>query len=253
MGRHRAAPSPSTTSRGRPGSPRRRCPAPSPVPGRVNAATAERIRQVADDLGYRANPLARALSTARSHMIALVVSDVGQPVLLRDHPRRADRRGRRPATRSCSPTPRSPTGWSGRRWSACCPPSTASSSAGSRMSDSAIRMIAKQKPVVVLNRAVVDVPSVVPDNAARYPARGRAPVAAGARRRSPTSPGRRRPGPTGCAGGRCRTRPAELQLQRPPGRPLLPRRRPAACAPPRSCVGSRRRRWSPTTTSWRSG
>ena len=36
---------------------------------------------------------------------------------------------------------------------------------GSRMSDSAIRMIAKQKPVVVLNRAVVDVPSVVPDNA----------------------------------------------------------------------------------------
>jgi LacI family transcriptional regulator, repressor for deo operon, udp, cdd, tsx, nupC, and nupG len=48
-------------------------------PGRVNAATAERIRQVADDLGYRANPLARALSTARSHMIALVVSDVANP------------------------------------------------------------------------------------------------------------------------------------------------------------------------------
>src|SRR3954466_11037306 len=36
---------------------------------------------------------------------------------------------------------------------------------GSRMSDSAIRMIAKQKPVVVLNRAVGDVPCVVPDNA----------------------------------------------------------------------------------------
>jgi LacI family transcriptional regulator len=36
---------------------------------------------------------------------------------------------------------------------------------GSRMSDSAIRMIAKQKPVVVLNRVVVDVPCVVPDNA----------------------------------------------------------------------------------------
>ena len=37
--------------------------------------------------------------------------------------------------------------------------------AGTRMSDSAIRMIAKQKPVIVLNRAVVDVPSVVTDNA----------------------------------------------------------------------------------------
>src|SRR4051794_22826392 len=48
-------------------------------PGRVNAATAERIRTVADGLGYRTNPLARALSTARSNMIALVVSDVGNP------------------------------------------------------------------------------------------------------------------------------------------------------------------------------
>jgi LacI family transcriptional regulator len=37
--------------------------------------------------------------------------------------------------------------------------------AGTRMSDSAIRMVAKQKPVVVLNRAVADVPCVVPDNA----------------------------------------------------------------------------------------
>ena len=32
-------------------------------PGRVNAETAARIRQVAEDLGYRANPLARALPT----------------------------------------------------------------------------------------------------------------------------------------------------------------------------------------------
>lgn len=36
--------------------------------------------------------------------------------------------------------------------------------ATSRMSDSAIRMIAKQKPTIVLNRAIVDVPSVVTDN-----------------------------------------------------------------------------------------
>ena len=48
-------------------------------PGRVNAATAERIRTVADELGYRTNPLARALSTARTQMIALMVSDVGNP------------------------------------------------------------------------------------------------------------------------------------------------------------------------------
>jgi LacI family repressor for deo operon, udp, cdd, tsx, nupC, and nupG len=133
-------------------------------PGRVNAATAERIRQVADDLGYRANPLARALSTARSSMIALVVSDVANPfyseiirgaqataaqagytILLADA-QESDRVERASLERVLSTVDGVVLG-------------------GSRMSDSAIRMIAKQKPVVVLNRAVVDVPCVVPDNA----------------------------------------------------------------------------------------
>ena len=133
-------------------------------PGRVNAGTAERIRKVADELGYRANPLARALSTARSHMLALVVSDVANPfyseiirgaqstaaqagytILLADA-QESDRVERAALERVLSTVDGVVLG-------------------GSRMSDSAIRMIAKQKPVVVLNRAVVDVPCVVPDNA----------------------------------------------------------------------------------------
>ena len=48
-------------------------------PGRVNAETAERIRQVAEELGYRTNPLARALPTGRTSMLALIVSDVTNP------------------------------------------------------------------------------------------------------------------------------------------------------------------------------
>src|SRR5215218_5172037 len=133
-------------------------------PGRVNAATAEGIRQVADQLGYRANPLARALSTARSHMIAMVVSDVANPfyseiirgaqaaavqagctIVLADA-QESDRLERSSLERVLSVVDGIVLG-------------------GSRMSDSGIRMIAKQKPVVVLNRAVVDVPCVVPDNA----------------------------------------------------------------------------------------
>jgi LacI family transcriptional regulator, repressor for deo operon, udp, cdd, tsx, nupC, and nupG len=133
-------------------------------PGRVNSATTERIRQVAEELGYRANPLARALSTAHSRMIALVVSDVANPfyseivrgaqatateagytILLADA-QESDRRERAAIERVLPVVDGVVLG-------------------GSRMSDSAIRMIAKQKPVVVLNRAVVDVPSVVPDNA----------------------------------------------------------------------------------------
>jgi DNA-binding LacI/PurR family transcriptional regulator len=48
-------------------------------PGRVNVETAARIRQVAAELGYRANPLAQALPTGRTSMIALAISDVTNP------------------------------------------------------------------------------------------------------------------------------------------------------------------------------
>ena len=49
-------------------------------PGRVNAETAERVRRVAAELGYRANPIARALSTARTRMVAVLVSDLANPI-----------------------------------------------------------------------------------------------------------------------------------------------------------------------------
>src|SRR5690606_40295973 len=48
-------------------------------PGRVNAQTAERIRQVASELGYRTNPLARGLPTGRTSLLGIVVADVTNP------------------------------------------------------------------------------------------------------------------------------------------------------------------------------
>jgi LacI family transcriptional regulator, repressor for deo operon, udp, cdd, tsx, nupC, and nupG len=133
-------------------------------PGRVNAATAERIRQVAEDLGYRANPLARALSTARSHMIALVVSDVANPFyseIIRGAQSTAAQAGYTLVLTDAQESDRVERASLERTL----PVVDGVVLGGSRMSDSAIRMIAKQKPVVVLNRAVVDVPCVVPDNA----------------------------------------------------------------------------------------
>ena len=133
-------------------------------PGRVNAETAERIRQVASRLGYRTNPLARALPTGRTSMIALVISDVTNPfyneiirgaqaaaaeagytMLLADA-QESDRLEREALDRAVSTVDGIVLG-------------------SSRMSDSAIRMIAKQRPMIVLNRALPDVPSVVTDNA----------------------------------------------------------------------------------------
>lgn len=49
-------------------------------PGRVNAATVDRIRAVADELGYRVNPLARALPTGMSGTFGIVLPDITNPV-----------------------------------------------------------------------------------------------------------------------------------------------------------------------------
>ncbi|WP_269858301.1 LacI family DNA-binding transcriptional regulator [Streptomyces sp. RPT161] len=45
----------------------------------VNADTARRVLQVAKELGYRPNPVARALKTARSHTVGLVIPDLTNP------------------------------------------------------------------------------------------------------------------------------------------------------------------------------
>jgi LacI family repressor for deo operon, udp, cdd, tsx, nupC, and nupG len=133
-------------------------------PGRVNAATAERIRQVAEELGYRVNPLARALSTARSRMIALVVSDVANPFyseIIRGAQAEAAQAGYFVVLADAQESDRVERAALER----ALPSVDGVVLGGSRMSDAGIRMIAKQKPVVVLNRVVVDVPCVVPDTA----------------------------------------------------------------------------------------
>ena len=48
-------------------------------PGRVSEPTRERILQVADRMGYRPNPIARALPSGRTAMLALLVPDVTNP------------------------------------------------------------------------------------------------------------------------------------------------------------------------------
>lgn len=132
-------------------------------PGRVNAATAARIRQAADRLGYRTNPLARVSPTGKTGLIALLVGDITNPVnfeIIRGGESAAAKAGftlvlgdaqesartEREAIQRASPTVEGLI------------------LSSSRMSDSAIRMAAKQRPVVIVNRAFGDLPSVVTDN-----------------------------------------------------------------------------------------
>lgn len=131
-------------------------------PGRVNAETAERIRVVAEELGYRANPLARALSTHRTQMVALVVSDITNPFyfeIIRGAEHAASAAG---YTMVLSDTQESDR-LERLALERAMPTVEGFVLASSRLSDTAIRMIAKQKPMVVLNRPVGGVPSVVPD------------------------------------------------------------------------------------------
>jgi LacI family transcriptional regulator, repressor for deo operon, udp, cdd, tsx, nupC, and nupG len=48
-------------------------------PGRVNATTREHVLKIAERLGYRPNPAARALESGRTNTVALVVPDITNP------------------------------------------------------------------------------------------------------------------------------------------------------------------------------
>ncbi|MGY1814935.1 LacI family DNA-binding transcriptional regulator [Blastococcus sp. SYSU D00820] len=133
-------------------------------PGRVNSATAKRIREVADRLGYRTNVMARALSTARTRMLAVAVADIANPFyaeVIRGAQAAAAEAG---YTLLLADTQESEK-LERESLERALPTVDGVLLAATRMSDSTIRVLAKQKPVVVLNRAVVDVPCVVVDNA----------------------------------------------------------------------------------------
>lgn len=133
-------------------------------PGRVNADTAARIRTAAAELGYRVNPLARALSTSRTHMIGLMISDVTNPFYA------GLIRGAQLAASESDYTvvladARESHVLEREALERILPMVDGVVIGSSRTSDSTLRMVAKQKPMIVLNRHVVGIPSVVTDNA----------------------------------------------------------------------------------------
>lgn len=132
-------------------------------PGRVSATTAARVRQVAADLGYRVNPLPRALPPPHStSMIALVVAEIGNPfhtAISRGAQAAATEAGHLVVVVDAQESDQLER----EALERALPTVEGVVLASSRASDAAIRMIAKQRPTVVLNRDVADVPSVVTD------------------------------------------------------------------------------------------
>lgn len=131
-------------------------------PGRVKAETAERIRRVADEIGYRVKPLVSGLQASGSSMLALLVSDVTNPFyaeIIRGAESAAAEAGYVLVLLDAQESNSMEHDSLKRALSVV----EGIILAGSRLSDTAIRMIAKQRPLVVLNRDVAGVPGIVLD------------------------------------------------------------------------------------------
>ncbi|WP_347177162.1 LacI family DNA-binding transcriptional regulator [Parafrankia sp. EAN1pec] len=133
-------------------------------PGRVAAETARRIFEAAERLGYRSSRLdGGGPATGATKTIGLVISDVTNPYyneIIRGAHAAAEQAGYLLLLTHTSESA------AVERWTLERELSQVDGFviASSRMSDSALRMTAKQKAVILLNRTIPEVSCVVPDN-----------------------------------------------------------------------------------------
>ncbi|MCL2736313.1 MAG: LacI family transcriptional regulator [Propionibacteriaceae bacterium] len=131
-------------------------------PGRVSVRTADHVRNVAAEMGYREDSIFRPIASTRHRTIGLAVADVTNPFyfgILRGAEAQANKSdytmllmdAQESITRERDNLDR------------MLPLVDGLIVASSRMSDTVLRSIAKSHPVVVLNRFVGGLPSVVPD------------------------------------------------------------------------------------------
>ncbi|WP_167048024.1 LacI family DNA-binding transcriptional regulator [Salinibacterium sp. ZJ454] len=133
-------------------------------PGRVNAETADRIRRVAEQLGYHVDPIARPRGDGRTSMIALVVADLTNPFFL-DIIQGAQKAADEAHVTVLVIDARESLTGEREAVERVIPMVDGLIFATSRMSETAIRTVAKQRATVILNRPMPDVPSIVTDNA----------------------------------------------------------------------------------------
>lgn len=131
-------------------------------PGRVSARTAQHVRRVAADLGYRSEEIFPPPTPTRTRLIGMAVSDITNPFyfpIIRGGERAAAEAGFTLVltdSDECGRTERE----SLRR---ALPVVDGMVIASTRLSDTDLRSIGKNLPVVVLNRPVAGLSSVTPD------------------------------------------------------------------------------------------
>jgi DNA-binding LacI/PurR family transcriptional regulator len=132
-------------------------------PGRVSFRTAEHVRRVAAELGYRAERTERSLPDISTKLLTMVVADITNPVffgMIRGAERTASHAGYQMVLGETQES-------EARERQLVATLSGTSDGlilTSSRLPDNVIRSLAKATPLVVLNRVVGQVPSVVSDN-----------------------------------------------------------------------------------------
>lgn len=131
-------------------------------PGRINVKTEARIRDIAATIGYQLNPMARALPTGRTHTLALMLSDITNPVFF-DVIRGAER-----VAATLGYTLVLAESQESADLEAATAQRLLSSVDGlilvsSRLESDVVRSLAARRPVMLVNRRVTGVASTVPD------------------------------------------------------------------------------------------
>ncbi|MEL4356976.1 MULTISPECIES: LacI family DNA-binding transcriptional regulator [unclassified Luteococcus] len=135
-------------------------------PGRVKNATAQHIREVAELLGYRAEPLVStpALSRQRTRTIGVAVSDITNPFYFGII--RGAEKGAAALDHSVMLIDAQESEALERTLlDRTLPLIDALVMASSRLDDTRLRQLAKEVPVMMLNRVVQGLPSIIPDSA----------------------------------------------------------------------------------------
>lgn len=131
-------------------------------PGRISVATEQKVRRSAEELGFRFNPSARALPTGRTRTLGLLLADITNPVVFG-----IVRGAERAAAAAGYTLLIAESQESGDAERATARGIAASVDgivfASSRLESDALRELARDKPAVLINRAVDGLDGVVAD------------------------------------------------------------------------------------------
>lgn len=131
------------------------------TPGRINSKTEAKIKKAAAELNYRVNPIARALPTGRTKMLALVVADITNPVFFKAI-RGAERVASKFGYTLVIAESQESSNIEAKLTQQILPTVDGIVMVTSRLSDKEIQEINVNKPVSLMNRVVKSVNDVVP-------------------------------------------------------------------------------------------